>query len=1626
MRPIGKASREWWVLLVVGLQAVASAELIRFDFGPSPRELLLARTASGPMKTCAARRAEVPPEVDGKLDDAVWKDAALALDFSVDKPATEFRACYDDNALYIGVRCEDLPGRARKVEPAQRDGRVWNNSCIEIWVGARSEPPERYHFIIDAGGGIYDSRNGKAQYNPVWKHAVADTEGAWQVELGLPLASLGLERWPGRLKFNVGRHVAGYGRPVWSGSWGGAENGSLVLQGISWKGEAQKSAEAPAIRSTASVVVTGDGLAVECSRPYARPGDRYVEVALFVDPAEVPLTEVRLTGRLKPVRSDKVIAETVVTPKRSRGRAWVDLRAAEVEAATLDLTLHSGEKVLGAATLLLHAKPAVLPLQPGQEVPVHLSLPDGVTDAKDWPVVFGVPFPEGALWDPEAVQLVDREGRSIPHQKEVSGRWSPDGAIKWLRVSALADTGMGCALKASPAAAGSAPKNPVRVQEANGKIILTTGDVRYVLGTGISPIEEVQLGGRTVATSTGTRGLFVTDQKGRLGSASAEGETMVVESRGPVVGSVRFEGPYRDKAGAPMARHITRVECWAGRREARITHTLVLSNDTNEVWFKDIGWELAVPAAAQPSAVFAASRDDLADIARVPLAGGARSAIMLQDDHYYYAHNKNHFSIRRVEGENEREIKGGEECGDWAALTGTTHGLAFNCAEAARQHPKEFEVFPDRLVLHLFSGRSGTELDFRAPTLVKKWNLTDWLDKTLPKRFRYDQETEKTAKLHSNALGWSKTHELLVVPLGPAADTRAIGTLSRLQREPLYASADPEWVYRTQALGRLHPRDRKRFPEVEKMVDDLVDSFFRIRKEWGEYGFMDYPGFAPHAGGNLAGSRPKPKRNFVSYALPHGAWLLYARGGDRIVRDYAAGLTRMRNDSLVAHWGSPNKTRGYYINCGSDQSDGSAAMDLPFYWGVGSCYTFCPNVSMVNDLTWGWYLTGDRRMKDCLDQYVDALKKHWTIQETKRAWRITWNFGRLMHLYDYSWDPLIGAMADLTADAIHEPGGSVGITSNTRLKAYTTTYKIWIDLRDLIMAGRITGQDRFREMAERITDHVWGYRFLKQPAVYDSADGIIADFLHYEKGDTSVVESLRIKLEQLVAKYRRESTKPIHPYLAFYFEGIPLAQDILRQHDYGKRHTASWAACEDFGSEVAFCTRKPEKGSLSFRAWSSNDDGITDPYVVKAMNYASAVKSLTSVNLISSSAGWAGRKISIPSDAPATDLSMSPVSKGSHEVISNRPCPLVLHAPSYWKPSMIKEPAPRVYFRLPEGEKEGQIFFEGNTQLYAADGTLYSPEEGHSGWVDLPPDRPGLWSFESLQNRLVRVRNLPPFFAFERKENYFEPAIQWHREPVPPKPEPLPATALYVDGAIELKGNQALHLRGRRRLTLEGGEPLAGGSGRRFVPTREGTIEFFFQPNWGSFQNASYRRFLVMPTDNGKMMDFVFKFDPKTPHWFHTHAFQVYLPIVGRKGWIGLRTHRRVLIEPREWIHIALVWGYLRPDLSSSTPDKGGKLHALIFIDGKKGMSFYEATGRYGELSIDGMIQSLGLPGMMDGAVDELRISNTARYGRDFAPPSRKQEMERDKHTCALFHFNGTVEGLTGVPGAMPTVDLQE
>src|SRR5258708_4333715 len=77
--------------------------------------LLLAMAATAGAQELTARRVERAPVIDGRADDAAWRDAPATTDFTVFRPTegaaptyrTDTRVVYDSKTLYVLVRAFD-------------------------------------------------------------------------------------------------------------------------------------------------------------------------------------------------------------------------------------------------------------------------------------------------------------------------------------------------------------------------------------------------------------------------------------------------------------------------------------------------------------------------------------------------------------------------------------------------------------------------------------------------------------------------------------------------------------------------------------------------------------------------------------------------------------------------------------------------------------------------------------------------------------------------------------------------------------------------------------------------------------------------------------------------------------------------------------------------------------------------------------------------------------------------------------------------------------------------------------------------------------------------------------------------------------------------------------------------------------------------------------------------------------------------------------------------------------------------------------------------------------------------------------------------------------------------------
>ena len=185
-----------------------------------------------PLAVC--RLAESRPLLDGKLDDACWKDAKT-MDLKVtasagDKPdevkafgaqyKTESLFTYDDKYLYIAVKCDHPVGK--KVEPVAkrtRDADLAGHDRVDILLDMDRDYQTYYRFQIDHRGALAEDCWGDKSWNPKYHVAFHSTDTGWTAEIAIPLVELTGDR-PAHGKtwaVNVSRVVPGLGVQAWSG-----------------------------------------------------------------------------------------------------------------------------------------------------------------------------------------------------------------------------------------------------------------------------------------------------------------------------------------------------------------------------------------------------------------------------------------------------------------------------------------------------------------------------------------------------------------------------------------------------------------------------------------------------------------------------------------------------------------------------------------------------------------------------------------------------------------------------------------------------------------------------------------------------------------------------------------------------------------------------------------------------------------------------------------------------------------------------------------------------------------------------------------------------------------------------------------------------------------------------------------------------------------------------------------------------------------------------------------------------------------------------------------------------------------------------------------------------------------
>ena len=186
-RPTGAAARIAAALCLLAPAAAAAQ-------APAPQ----------PAQIRATRIQGAAPAIDGRLDDAVWQQAAWTSDFTTREPveggrpagATEVAFLVDGSSLYVGARMRGAaPGDVR-AQLARRD-REGDAEQLAVSLDTYHDRRTAYTFAVSAAGTRIDyyhpsdSETSRSYlFDPVWQAGTRVDSAGWTAEMRIPLSQL--------------------------------------------------------------------------------------------------------------------------------------------------------------------------------------------------------------------------------------------------------------------------------------------------------------------------------------------------------------------------------------------------------------------------------------------------------------------------------------------------------------------------------------------------------------------------------------------------------------------------------------------------------------------------------------------------------------------------------------------------------------------------------------------------------------------------------------------------------------------------------------------------------------------------------------------------------------------------------------------------------------------------------------------------------------------------------------------------------------------------------------------------------------------------------------------------------------------------------------------------------------------------------------------------------------------------------------------------------------------------------------------------------------------------------------------------------------------------------------------
>ena len=177
-------------------------------------------TVNGERKSFEIYRTDSPPVIDGKLDDAVWRDAVVVDDFHQTAPTngaipteqTIVRVTYDDEYLYIAANLQDSDPEAIQAKQMIQGKKFYSDDRFWVTLDSFNNKRNDYFFQVNANGVRRDAlRENNARFIDEWAAIwLAESqvhENGWATEIAIPFKSISFAAESDTWGINFGRGI---------------------------------------------------------------------------------------------------------------------------------------------------------------------------------------------------------------------------------------------------------------------------------------------------------------------------------------------------------------------------------------------------------------------------------------------------------------------------------------------------------------------------------------------------------------------------------------------------------------------------------------------------------------------------------------------------------------------------------------------------------------------------------------------------------------------------------------------------------------------------------------------------------------------------------------------------------------------------------------------------------------------------------------------------------------------------------------------------------------------------------------------------------------------------------------------------------------------------------------------------------------------------------------------------------------------------------------------------------------------------------------------------------------------------------------------------------------------------